>query len=58
MSIKRELSSDKEEISGRTKQDSQRLKTNQPSMKPSESVECLSDNILLMESEVKVFLFH
>ena len=52
--IKRAISSDIEEITKISTQDSQRLKPNVPALKPSESVECLSDNIVLLEVEVRV----
>ena len=52
--MKRDVSSDIEELSSSSNHNTQKLKTTLPTMMPSESVECLSDNIVLLESEVKV----
>ena len=54
--MKSVISSDIEELSSSKSSSSQKLKTILPVMKPSESVECLSDNIVLLELEVKVSL--
>ena len=52
--LKHDLKSDIEELSGSTSHTSQKLKSDTVKIKPSESVECLSYNIVLLESEVKV----
>jgi hypothetical protein len=52
--LKRVLSSD---LNNNTTNEAQRQRTESPAMKPSESVQCLSDNIVLLESEVKVIKF-